>query len=445
MFTNVMNEQKDKSYSKSDFDLSGKTLISGGALKEALVSDMSIPALKKVNMVNAPSNNVGVNNVADPSMAMPMNEPDITMKSNASMPSEHVNKFVPEGSSVPNIPVMNEMPMQEIVPEPQVTSETPLETTSENKFVSPEINEPVSAQPVNPVFNTLVNAANKIPEPQVEPEVSAPSESNMFTPNIPVIEEQNNNVAPLEETKEPTVEPVMESVTSLDDIKLRQEKPSIPQSNSITEDLQSGSFVDDSSEVKSKEDSLNPSLEPVSAPSDEVKEPVSKETTVTEPDITLNENMPQFEPQAETQVEPQAKTQVEPKSEPQAETQVELKAEPQVETQEQVSEEVSGDIFKAMKEEHLKNIETLSNGINTLLKDYLNNMKLMYGKLEKMALEARKTNEVKNDMESAMGMLSNEELDKAVDRWDGKIDEAANYGANAGIPEITPGENTRAI
>lgn len=437
MFTNVMNEQKDKSYSKSDFDLSGKTLISGGALKEALVSDMSIPALKKVNMVSAPSNNVGVNNVAAPSMTMPMNEPDITMKSDASMPSEHVNKFVPEGSSVPNIPVMNEMPMQEIVPEPQVTSETPLETTSENKFVSPEINEPVSAQPVNPVFNTLVNAANKIPEPQVEPEVSAPSESNMFTPHIPVIEEQNNNVAPLEETKEPTVEPVMESVTSLDDVKLGQEEPSIPQSNSITDDLQSGSFVDDSGEVKSEEDSLNPSLEPVSAPSDEVKEPVSKETTVTEPDSTLSENMPQFEPQA--------KTQVEHKSEPQAEIQVEPKAEPQAETQEQVSEEVSGDIFTAMKEEHLKNIETLSNGINTLLKDYLNNMKLMYSKLEKMVLESRKTNETKNDMENAMGMLSNEELDKAVDRWDGKIDEATNYGIGSDIPEITPDENTRAI
>ncbi len=437
MFTNVMNEQKDKSYSKSDFDLSGKTLISVGALKEALVSDMSIPALKKVNMVSAPSNNVGVNNVAAPSMIMPTNEPDITMKSDASMPSEHVNKFVPEGSSVPNIPVMNEMPMQEIVPEPQVTSETPLETTSENKFVSPEINEPVSAQPVNPVFNTLVNAANKIPEPQVEPEVSAPSESNMFTPHIPVIEEQNNNVAPLEETKEPTVEPVMESVTSLDDIKLGQEEPSIPQSNSITDDLQSGSFVDDSGEVKSEEDSLNPSLEPVSAPSDEVNEPVSKETTVTEPDSTLSENMPQFEPQA--------KTQVEPKSEPQAKTQVEPKAEPQVETQEQVSEEVSGDIFTAMKEEHLKNIETLSNGINTLLKDYLNNMKLMYSKLEKMVLESRKTNETKNDMENAMGMLSNEELDKAVDRWDGKIDEATNYGIGSDIPEITPDENTRAI
>ena len=413
MFTNVMNEQKDKSYSKSDFDLSGKTLISGGALKEALVSDMSIPALKKVNMVSAPSNNVDVNNVAAPSMIMPTNEPDITMKSDASMPSEHVNKFVPEGSSVPNIPVMNEMPMQEIVPEPQVTSETPLETTSENKFVSPEKNEPVSAQPVNPVFNTLVNAANKIPEPQVEPEVSAPSESNMFTPHIPVIEEQNNNVAPLEGTKEPTVEPVMESVTSLDDIKLGQEETSIPQSNSITDDLQSGSFVDDSGEVKSEEDSLNPSLEPVSAPSDEVNEPVSKETTVTEPDITLNKNMPQFEPQAETQ--------------------------------EQVSEEVSGDIFTAMKEEHLKNIETLSNGINTLLKDYLNNMKLMYSKLEKMVLESRKTNETKNDMENAMGMLSNEELDKAVDRWDGKIDEATNYGIGSDIPEITPDENTRAI
>lgn len=425
MFTNVMNEQKDKSYSKSDFDLSGKTLISGGALKEALVSDMSIPALKKVNMVSAPSNNVDVNNVAAPSMIMPTNEPDITMKSDASMPSEHVNKFVPEGSSVPNIPVMNEMPMQEIVPEPQVTSETPLETTSENKFVSPEINEPVSAQPVNPVFNTLVNAANKIPEPQVEPEVSAPSESNMFTPHIPVIEEQNNNVAPLEETKEPTVEPVMESVTSLDDIKLGQEEPSIPQSNSITDDLQSGSFVDDSGEVKSEEDSLNPSLEPVSAPSDEVKEPVSKETTVTEPDITLNENMPQFEPQAKTQVEP--------------------KSEPQAETQEQVSEEVSGNIFTAMKEEHLKNIETLSNGINTLLKDYLNNMKLMYSKLEKMVLESRKTNETKNDMGNAMGMLSNEELDKAVDRWDGKIDEATNYRIGSDIPEITPDENTRAI
>lgn len=414
MFTNVMNEQKDKSYSKSDFDLSGKTLISGGALKEALVSDMSIPALKKVNMVSAPSNNVGVNNVAAPSMTMPMNEPDITMKSDASMPSEHVNKFVPEGSSVPNIPVMNKMPMQEIVPEPQVTSETPLETTSENKFVSPEINEPVSAQPVNPVFNTLVNAANKIPEPQVEPEVSSPSESNMFTPHIPVIEEQNNNVAPLEETKEPTVEPVMESVTSLDDIKLGQEEPSIPQSNSITDDLQSGSFVDDSGEVKSEED-----------------------TAVTEPDSTLSENMPQ--------IEPQAKTQVEPKSEPQAETQVELKAEPQVETQEQVSEEVSGDIFTAMKEEHLKNIETLSNGINTLLKDYLNNMKLMYSKLEKMVLESRKTKETKNAMENAMGMLSNEELDKAVDRWDGKIDEATNYGIGSDIPEITPDENTRAI
>lgn len=420
MFTNVMNEQKDKSYSKSDFDLSGKTLISGGALKEALVSDMSIPALKKVNMVSAPSNNV-----AAPSMIMPTNEPDITMKSDASMPSEHVNKFVPEGSSVPNIPVMNEMPMQEIVPEPQVTSETPLETTSENKFVSPEIKEPVSAQPVNPVFNTLVNAANKISEPQVEPEVSAPSESNMFTPHIPVIEEQNNNVAPLEETKEPTVEPVMESVTSLDDIKLGQEEPSIPQSNSITDDLQSGSFVDDSGEVKSEEDSLNPSLEPVSAPSDEVNEPVSKETTVTEPDSTLSENMPQFEPQAKTQVEP--------------------KAEPQVETQEQVSEEVSGDIFTAMKEEHLKNIETLSNGINTLLKDYLNNMKLMYSKLEKMVLESRKTKETKNDMENAMGMLSNEELDKAVDRWDGKIDEATNYGIGSDTPEITPDENTRAI
>lgn len=425
MFTNVMNEQKDKSYSKSDFDLSGKTLISGGALKEALVSDMSIPALKKVNMVSAPSNNVDVNNVAAPSMTMPTNEPDITMKSDASMPSEHVNKFVPEGSSVPNIPVMNKMPMQEIVPEPQVTSETPLETTSENKFVSPEINEPVSAQPVNPVFNTLVNAANKIPEPQVEPEVSAPSESNMFTPHIPVIEEQNNNVAPLEGTKEPTVEPVMESVTSLDDIKLGQEETSIPQSNSITDDLQSGSFVDDSGEVKSEEDSLNPSLEPVSAPSDEVKEPVSKETTVTEPDITLNKNMPQFEPQAKTQVEP--------------------KSEPQAETQEQVSEEVSGDIFTAMKEEHLKNIETLSNGINTLLKDYLNNMKLMYSKLEKMVLESRKTNETKNAMENAMGMLSNEELDKAVDRWDGKIDEATNYGIGSDIPEITPDENTRAI
>ena len=437
MFTNVMNEQKDKSYSKSDFDLSGKTLISGGALKEALVSDMSIPALKKVNMVSAPSNNVGVNNVAAPSMIMPMNEPDITMKSDASMPSEHVNKFVPEGSSVPNIPVMNKMPMQEIVPEPQVTSETPLETTSENKFVSPEINEPVSAQPVNPVFNTLVNAANKIPEPQVEPEVSSPSESNMFTPHIPVIEEQNNNVAPLEETKEPTVEPVMESVTSLDDIKLGQEEPSIPQSNSITDDLQSGSFVDDSGEVKSEEDSLNPSLEPVSAPSDEVNEPISKETTVTEPDSTLNKNMPQFEPQV--------KTQVEHKSEPQAEIQVEPKAEPQAETQEQVSEEVSGDIFTAMKEEHLKNIETLSNGINTLLKDYLNNMKLMYSKLEKMVLESRKTNETKNDMENAMGMLSNEELDKAVDRWDGKIDEATNYGIGSDIPEITPDENTRAI
>lgn len=421
MFTNVMNEQKDKSYSKSDFDLSGKTLISGGALKEALVSDMSIPALKKVNMVSAPSNNV-----AAPSMTMPTNEPDITMKSDASMPSEHVNKFVPEGSSVPNIPVMNEMPMQEIVPEPQVTSETPLETTSENKFVSPEINEPVSAQPVNPVFNTLVNAANKIPEPQVEPEVSAPSESNMFTPHIPVIEEQNNNVAPLEETKEPTVEPVMESVTSLDDIKLGQEEPSIPQSNSITDDLQSGSFVDDNGEVKSEEDSLSPSLEPVSAPSDEVKEPVSEEdTAVTEPDSTLSENMPQFEPQIETQMEP--------------------KVEPQVETQEQVSEEVSGDIFTAMKEEHLKNIETLSNGINTLLKDYLNNMKLMYSKLEKMVLESRKTKETKNDMENAMGMLSNEELDKAVDRWDGKIDEATNYGIGSDIPEITPDENTRAI
>lgn len=426
MFTNVMNEQKDKSYSKSDFDLSGKTLISGGVLKEALVSDMSIPALKKVNMVSAPSNNVGVNNVAAPSMIMPTNEPDITMKSDASMPSEHVNKFVPEGSSVPNIPVMNEMPMQEIVPEPQVTSETPLETTSENKFVSPEINEPVSAQPVNPVFNTLVNAANKIPEPQVEPEVSAPSESNMFTPHIPVIEEQNNNVAPLEETKEPTVEPVMESVTSLDDIKLRQEKPSIPQSNSITDDLQSGSFVDDSGEVKSEEDSLNPSLEPVSAPSDEVKEPVSEEdTAVTEPDSTLSENMPQIESQIETQMEP--------------------KVEPQEESIKQVSEEVSSDIFTAMKEEHLKNIETLSNGINTLLKDYLNNMKLMYSKLEKMVLESRKTNETKNDMENAMGMLSNEELDKAVDRWDGKIDEATNYGIGSDIPEITPDENTRTI
>lgn len=426
MFTNVMNEQKVKSYSKSDFDLSGKTLVSGEVLKEALVSDMSIPALKKVNMVSAPSNNMGVNNVADPSMTMPMNEPDITMKSDASMPLEHANKFVPEGSSVPNIPVMNEMPMQEIVPEPQVTSETPLETTSENKFVSSEIKEPVSAQPVNPVFNTLVNAANKIPEPQVEPEVSAPSESNMFTPHIPVIEEQNNNVAPLEETKEPTVEPVMESVTSLDDIKLGQEEPSIPQSNSITDDLQSGSFVDDSGEVKSEEDSLSPSLEPVSAPSDEVKEPVSEEdTAVTEPDSTLSENMPQIEPQIETQMEP--------------------KVEPQEESIEQVSEEVSSDIFTAMKEEHLKNIETLSNGINTLLKDYLNNMELMYSKLEKMVLESRKTNETKNDMENAIGMLSSEELDKAVDRWDGKIDEATNYGIGSDIPEITPDENTRAI
>lgn len=426
MFTNVMNEQNVKSYSKSDFDLSGKTLVSGGVLKEALVSDMSIPALKKVNMVSAPSNNMGVNNVAAPSMTMPMNEPDITMKSDASMPLEHANKFVPEGSSVPNIPVMNEMPMQEIVPEPQVTSETPLETTSENKFVSPEIKEPVSAQPVNPVFNTLVNAANKIPEPQVEPEVSAPSESNMFTPHIPVIEEQNNNVAPLEETKEPTVEPVMESVTSLDDIKLGQEEPSIPQSNSITDDLQSGSFVDDSREVKSEEDSLSPSLEPVSAPSDEVKEPVSEEdTAVTEPDSTLSENMPQIEPQIETQMEPMVK--------------------PQEESIEQVSEEVSSDIFMAMKEEHLKNIETLSNGINTLLKDYLNNMELMYSKLEKMVLESRKTNETKNDMENAMGMLSSEELDKAVDRWDGKIDEATNYGIGSDIPEITPDENTRAI
>lgn len=426
MFTNVMNEQNVKSYSKSDFDLSGKTLVSGGVLKEALVSDMSIPALKKVNMVSAPSNNMGVNNVVDPSMTMPTNEPDITMKSDASMPLEHANKFVPEGSSVPNIPVMNEMPMQEIVPEPQVTSETPLETTSENKFVSPEINEPVTAQPVNPVFNTLVNAANKIPEPQVEPEVSAPSESNMFTPHIPVIEEQNNNVAPLEETKEPTVEPVMESVTSLDDIKLGQEEPSIPQSNSITDDLQSGSFVDDSGEVKSEEDSLSPSLEPVSAPSDEVKEPVSEEdTAVTEPDSTLSENMPQIEPQIETQMEP--------------------KVEPQEESIEQVSEEVSSDIFTAMKEEHLKNIETLSNGINTLLKDYLNNMELMYSKLEKMVLESRKTNETKNDMENAMGMLSSEELDKAVDRWDGKIDEATNYGIGSDIHEITPDENTRAI
>lgn len=426
MFTNVMNEQNVKSYSKSDFDLSGKTLVSGGVLKEALVSDMSIPALKKVNMVSAPSNNMGVNNVADPSMTMPTNEPDITMKSDASMPLEHANKFVPEGSSVPNIPVMNEMPMQEIVPEPQVTSETPLETTSENKFVSPEIKEPVSAQPVNPVFNTLVNAANKIPEPQVEPEVSAPSESNMFTPHIPVIEEQNNNVAPLEETKEPTVEPVMESVTSLDDIKLGQEEPSIPQSNSITDDLQSGSFVDDSGEVKSEEDSLSPSLKPVSAPSDEVKEPVSEEdTAVTESDSTLSENMPQIEPQIETQMEP--------------------KVEPQEESIEQVSEEVSSDIFTAMKEEHLKNIETLSNGINTLLKDYLNNMKLMYSKLEKMVLESRKTNETKNDMENAIGMLSSEELDKAVDRWDGKIDEATNYGIGSDIPEITPDENTRAI
>ena len=426
MFTNVMNEQNVKSYSKSDFDLSGKTLVSGGVLKEALVSDMSIPALKKVNMVSAPSNNMGVNNVAAPSMTMPTNEPDITMKSDASMPLEHANKFVPEGSSVPNIPVMNEMPMQEIVPEPQVTSETPLETTSENKFVSPEIKEPVSAQPVNPVFNTLVNAANKIPEPQVEPEVSAPSESNMFTPHIPVIEEQNNNVAPLEETKEPTVEPVMESVTSLDDIKLGQEEPSIPQSNSITDDLQSGSFVDDSGEVKSEEDSLSPSLKPVSAPSDEVKEPVSEEdTAVTESDSTLSENMPQIEPQIETQMEP--------------------KVEPQEESIEQVSEEVSSDIFTAMKEEHLKNIETLSNGINTLLKDYLNNMKLMYSKLEKMVLESRKNNETKNDMENAMGMLSSEELDKAVDRWDGKIDEATNYGIGSDIPEITPDENTRAI
>lgn len=426
MFTNVMNEQNVKSYSKSDFDLSGKTLVSGGVLKEALVSDMSIPALKKVNMVSAPSNNMGVNNVAAPSMIMPTNEPDITMKSDASMPLEHANKFVPEGSSVPNIPVMNEMPMQEIVPEPQVTSETPLETTSENKFVSPEIKEPVSAQPVNPVFNTLVNVANKIPEPQVEPEVSAPSESNMFTPHIPVIEEQNNNVAPLEETKEPTVEPVMESVTSLDDIKLGQEEPSIPQSNSITDDLQSGSFVDDSGEVKSEEDSLSPSLEPVSAPSDEVKEPVSEEdTAVTESDSTLSENMPQIEPQIETQMEP--------------------KVEPQEESIEQVSEEVSSDIFTAMKEEHLKNIETLSNGINTLLKDYLNNMELMYSKLEKMVLESRKTNETKNDMENAMGMLSSEELDKAVDRWDGKIDEATNYGIGSDMPEITPDENTRAI
>lgn len=426
MFTNVMNEQKVKSYSKSDFDLSGKTLVSGGVLKEALVSDMSIPALKKVNMVSAPSNNMGVNNVAAPSMIMPTNEPDITMKSDASMPLEHANKFVPEGSSVPNIPVMNEMPMQEIVPEPQVTSETPLETTSENKFVSPEIKEPVSAQPVNPVFNTLVNAANKIPEPQVEPKVSAPSESNMFTPHIPVIEEQNNNVAPLEETKEPTVAPVMESVTSLDDIKLGQEEPSLPQSNSITDDLQSGSFVDDSGEVKSEEDSLSPSLEPVSAPSDEVKEPVSEEdTAVTESDSTLSENMPQIEPQIETQMEP--------------------KVEPQEESIEQVSEEVSSDIFTAMKEEHLKNIETLSNGINTLLKDYLNNMELMYSKLEKMVLESRKTNETKNDMENAMGMLSSEELDKAVDRWDGKIDEATNYGIGSDIPEITPDENTRAI
>ena len=179
------------------------------------------------------------------------------------------------------------------------------------------------------------------------------------------------------------------------------------------------------------------SLEPVSAPSDEVNEPVSKETTVTEPDSTLSENMPQFEPQA--------KTQVEPKSEPQAETQVEPKVEPQEESIEQVSEEVSGDIFTAMKEEHLKNIETLSNGINTLLKDYLNNMKLMYSKLEKMVLESRKTNETKNDMENAMGMLSNEELDKAVDRWDGKIDEATNYGIGSDIPEITPDENTRTI
>lgn len=432
MFTNMMNEQKDKSYSKSDFDLSGKTLVSGGTLKEALVSDMSIPALKKVNMVSAPSNNVSVNNVADPSIVMPMNEPDITMKSDASMPSGHVNKFVPEGSNIPNIPVMNEMPMQEIVPEPQVTSETPLETVSENKFVSPELNEPASTQTINPVINTIVNAANKIPEPQVEPEVSAPTESNMFTPHIPVIDGQNNEVAPLEETKEPTVEPsmdrvepVMENVTSLDDIKLKQEEPSMPQSNSITEDLQSGSFVDDNSEVKSEEDGLNPTLEPVSAPSDEVKETVSEEAVVAEPDTTLNENMPQFEPQVETQMEP--------------------KVEPQVDTQEQVSEEVSSDIFKTMKEEHLKNIETLSNGINTLLKDYLNNMQLMYSKLEKMVLESRKTNETKNDMESAMGMLSSEELDKAVDRWDGKIDEAANYGVNADIPEITPSENTRAI
>ena len=72
-------------------------------------------------------------------------------------------------------------------------------------------------------------------------------------------------------------------------------------------------------------------------------------------------------------------------------------------------------------------------------------MECMYDKLEKMVLEARKTNEVKNDMESAMGMRSSEELDKAVDRWDGKIDEAANYKVNTDIPEITPNENTRAI
>lgn len=432
MFTNVMNEQKDKNYSKSDFDLPGKTLVLGGALKEALVSDMSIPALKKVNMVSAPSNNVSVNNVADPSMAMTMNVPDITMKSDASMPSEHVNKFVPEGSSVPNIPVMNEMSMQEIVPEPQVTSETPLETVSENKFVGPELNEPASTRTINPVFNTLLNAANKIPEPQVKPEVSAPAESNMFTPHIPVIDGQNNSAAHLEETKELSgepsldrVEPVMENVSSLDDIKLGQVEPGMPKSSSITEDLQSGSFVDDSSDINSEKNNLNPTLEPVSAPSNEVKEPVSVENTVTEPDITLNENVSQFEPQVNTQVEP--------------------KVEHQVETQEQVSEEVYSDIFKAMKEEHLKNIKTLSNGINTLLKDYLNNMEFMYDKLEKMVLEARKTNEVKNDMESAMGMLSSEELDKAVDRWDGKIDEAANYKVNTDIPEITPNENTRAI
>lgn len=412
MFTNVMNEQKDKSYSRSDFDLSGKTLVSGGALKEALVSDMSIPSLKKVNMVSNVSNDNISNGMSAPSsenifagMSTAASE-DITMKSDTNMPSEHVNKFVPEGSNVPNIPVINEMPMQEIVPEPQVTSETPLEVTSENKFTSPQVSEPVTTDTINPVINTIENVVNNIPEPQVQPEVSVPVDNNMFTPHIPVIEEQKE-VNSSEEVKEPTIEPVMESVTSLDDVKLGQEEN--VQTKSITDDLQSGSFVDESGEVKSDE---TPLVEPISAPLEEVKKPIIQEEKETLSDSDLEEDMAHIESQVKSQ------------------------------------EVVSGEenILDSIRGEHLRSIEALSSGISDLFKGYIDNMNIVYDKLEELILEKNKKYiKDKYDMENAMGMLSSEELDKAVDRWDGKINEAANYGVSAEESIITTNENTRAI